>query len=269
MNRSGDTEKDGQQVFKLNASQAALHRDYGQLPANPRRRRRFLLVLAPLILYFLCTNLLLQLHQIHSPRPIQNLYSLEVIGRCRALNVKPTPPNDFYTRKQSDRFAPGTSAALIKNATIWTGGDNGKDVLQGDVLLDGGIIRWIGQDLASTVELEGLNVDILDAKGRWLTPGFAFFSALCAENFGSFLSYSVVDLHSHLAVGSAPALHGAQDDNSEKAPAQPWLRSVDAINTHDDGFRLAIAGGVTTSLILPGSADAIGESFAIQSNYMN
>lgn len=268
MNRGGDIEKDGQQASKLNASQAALHRDYGQLPAKPRRRRRLLLVLAPLVLYFLSTNLLLQLHQRRSPQQIHYLYSPEVIDHCRALNVKPTPPNDFYTRKQSDRFAPGTSATLIKNATIWTGRDNGKDVFQGDVLLDGGIIRWIGQDSTSAVELEGLDVDILDAKGRWLTPGFAFLT-FCAEISGLLLSYSVVDLHSHLAVGSAPALRGAQDDNSIKTPAQPWLRSVDAINTHDDGFRLAIAGGVTTSLILPGSADAIGDSFVIQNNYMN
>lgn len=95
------------------------------------------------------------------------------------------------------------------------------------------------------------------------------FSAFCAENSGLLLSYSIVDLHSHIAVGSAPALNGAEDSNSVKAPAQPWLRSVDAINTHDDAFRLAIAGGVTTSLILPGSADAIGESNLIQSNHMN
>ena len=38
----------------------------------------------------------------------------------------------------------------------------------------------------------------------------------------------------------------------------PWLRSLDGLNTHDDSIGLAIAGGVTTSLILPGSANAIG-----------
>jgi hypothetical protein len=36
-------------------------------------------------------------------------------------------------------------------------------------------------------------------------------------------------------------------------------RALDGLNTHDDSYALSIAGGVTTSLILPGSANAIGE----------
>ena len=71
-------------------------------------------------------------------------------------------------------------------------------------------------------------------------------------------------MHSHLAVWPAPSLSGAIDDNSEKAPAQPWLRSLDGLNTHDEGYKLAIAGGVTTSLILPGSSDAIGAISSIE-----
>lgn len=31
-----------------------------------------------------------------------------------------------------------------------------------------------------------------------------------------------------------------------------------AINTHDDSYLLSISGGVTTALVLPGSANAIG-----------
>jgi hypothetical protein len=30
------------------------------------------------------------------------------------------------------------------------------------------------------------------------------------------------------------------------------------LNTHDDAYPLSVAGGVTTALILPGSANAIG-----------
>jgi imidazolonepropionase-like amidohydrolase len=59
---------------------------------------------------------------------------------------------------------------------------------------------------------------------------------------------------------AAPMLDGANDLNSHAAPTLvlPWLRTVDALNTHDEGFALAVAGGVTTSLILPGSANAVG-----------
>ena len=65
-------------------------------------------------------------------------------------------------------------------------------------------------------------------------------------------------MHSHIAVLSSPELNGAIDVNSYKGPTQPWLRSLDGLNTHDASYELAIAGGVTTSLILPGSADAMG-----------
>jgi hypothetical protein len=41
----------------------------------------------------------------------------------------------------------------------------------------------------------------------------------------------------------------------------PWLRSIDDINTHDAAYELAIAGRVTTALILPGSANNIGRAF--------
>ena len=53
-------------------------------------------------------------------------------------------------------------------------------------------------------------------------------------------------------------MNGAQDDNSLLGTAQPWLRALDGLNTHDDSYLLSIAGGVTTALVLPGSANAIG-----------
>lgn len=65
-------------------------------------------------------------------------------------------------------------------------------------------------------------------------------------------------MHSHLGVGSAPNLQGADDTNSLKGLVLPWLRSLDGLNTHDDSYQLSIAGGLTTANILPGSADAIG-----------
>lgn len=68
----------------------------------------------------------------------------------------------------------------------------------------------------------------------------------------------IVDLHSHLGLLSAPLTNGAFDVNSNNGPVLPWLRSIDAFNTHDDGFELAVAGGVTSAQILPGSGNAIG-----------
>ncbi len=57
---------------------------------------------------------------------------------------------------------------------------------------------------------------------------------------------------------SAPFANGAFDVNSPNGPILPWLRSIDAFNTHDEALQLAIAGGVTTVQVLPGSGNAIG-----------
>ena len=66
----------------------------------------------------------------------------------------------------------------------------------------------------------------------------------------TFLCDEVVDANSHV---------GAIDLDSAKGPILPWLRSIDGLNTHDEGFQLAMAGGVTTVQVLPGSNNAIGK----------
>ena len=81
-----------------------------------------------------------------------------------------------------------------------------------------------------------------------------YFASIQASRFGR-----IVDMHSHIGDSPSPELNGAVDDNSFKGVVQPWLRALDGLNTHDDSFRLSIAGGVTTSLVLPGSANGIGE----------
>ncbi|KAI0635342.1 carbohydrate esterase family 9 protein [Trametes polyzona] len=166
------------------------------------------------------------------------LRAQEYLDKCRLLDVEPGPPPDFYTRTESDRFVPGTKATFIKNATIWTGRVDGLEVLHGDVLLDGGVIKRVG--IIKDSELERYkDVTRLDAQGKWVSPG-------------------IIDLHSHLGVYNSPTLSGAFDVNSRKGPVLPWLRALDGLNTHDDAYKLSIAGGVTTSLVLPGSANAIG-----------
>ena len=41
----------------------------------------------------------------------------------------------------------------------------------------------------------------------------------------------------------------------------PWLRTIDGLNTHDDGYELAMAGGVTSAQVLPGGKNAIGSKY--------
>ncbi|KAG6891465.1 hypothetical protein C0992_006196 [Termitomyces sp. T32_za158] len=170
----------------------------------------------------------------------------ETLRKCSLLNAEPGPPVDFYNRTQSDRFQPGTPPTLIRNATIWTGRVSGHETIIGDLLLDKGIIKEVGDISQTTIDSYGQQLVVVEAARAWVSPG-------------------IVDMHSHLGVDSAPSLNGADDTNSFKGLVLPWLRSLDGLNTHDEAYRLSISGGVTTSVVLPGSADAIGgQAFVIK-----
>ncbi|KAJ7056657.1 carbohydrate esterase family 9 protein [Mycena amicta] len=176
----------------------------------------------------------------------QTLDRHAIISRCRALNTQPAPPPGFHQRSESDRFVPGTRPHLIQNAQLWTGQNNGTEILRGDILVDRGLIKAIGNLGASLRQQYGSELVTIDAKDAWVTPG-------------------IVDLHGHMGNFPLPSLDGASDGNSNKGLILPWLRSLDGLNTHDDSYVGAIAGGVTTSLILPGSGDAIGgQAFVIK-----
>ncbi|KAG5220251.1 Carbohydrate esterase family protein [Salix suchowensis] len=156
------------------------------------------------------------------------LRAKEILDQCRSLELEPGPPPDFHLRKASDRFVPNTKPVLIKNATIWTGETSGYETLR---------------------ELGYAWVRVTD---KQLPPLFKFPSR-------------IVDLHSHLGVLSSPALRGSSDGNSRKGLVQPWLRSLDGLNTHDEAYQLSISGGVTTANVLPGSANSIGgQAFTIK-----
>ncbi|KAG6834546.1 hypothetical protein H0H93_009038 [Arthromyces matolae] len=186
-----------------------------------------------------------------------------VIAQCASISKPAGPGPHFNTGSRvstgSDRYVAGTPPTLIKNAKIWTGANNGSEILHGDILLDKGVVVSIGRvhrDMLVKLKAQSdtKTLDVFDAQGKWVTPG-------------------IVDLHSHIGVSSAPHLKGSADGNSHKAPILPWLRSIDGMNTHDESYALAIAGGVTTAQILPGSANNIviqtnqiqgGQSFLIK-----
>ncbi|KAG6895604.1 hypothetical protein C0992_000419, partial [Termitomyces sp. T32_za158] len=153
------------------------------------------------------------------------------ITQCASISTPagPGPSYDPATRVStgSERHVVGTPPTLIRNAKIWTGLGNGTEIIHGDILLDKGVIISIGSVSSDML------VQARDARHA-----------------------KAVDIFD--AEGSA-------DGNSKKGPVLPWLRSIDALNTHDDSYALAIAGGVTTVQVLPGSANNIGgQSFLIK-----
>ncbi|KAJ8473695.1 hypothetical protein ONZ45_g16206 [Pleurotus djamor] len=161
-----------------------------------------------------------------------------------------TPPfrtssSTSTTKSANLRGAPGdyrsygafVKVTVLKNASIWTGRDGGREVIRGDVVMGEGVIKDVVEGgLLGTLPPY---LDVVDVRGAWVTPG-------------------LVDLHSHIGVGSLPKMKGSADTNSHQAPILPFLRSIDGLNTHDLSYELTVAGGVTTAQVLPGSANNIG-----------
>lgn len=94
-----------------------------------------------------------------------------ILERCRLLNVKPGIPHGFYHRTQSDRFAPSTPPTLIKNATIWTGGNSGRQVIVGNLLFDKGLVKAVGHIHQHVLDAYGNDIVVVDARGAWVSPG--------------------------------------------------------------------------------------------------
>lgn len=68
-----------------------------------------------------------------------------------------------------------------------------------------------------------------------------------------------------MGVDSWPELRGTDDTNEETSPLTPFVRSIDAFNPSDNAIRIVSSGGVTTSLVLPGSGNLMGgEAYAFK-----
>ena len=127
---------------------------------------------------------------------------------------------------------PKSKAFVIENATILTGA--GQKIIGGRVWVEEGKIREVGATVSAP---EG--TEVVDGAGRWLTPG-------------------IIDMHSHLGVYPAPSATQTEDGNEMTSPTTPDVWAEHSVWPQDPQFTRALAGGVTTMLILPGSANLIG-----------
>jgi imidazolonepropionase-like amidohydrolase len=138
----------------------------------------------------------------------------------------------------------GSAPIIIRNATILIG--NGERLEDADILLEEGKIVAVGKNLSAPN-----NATLIDGKGKWLTPG-------------------IIDVHSHLGVYPSPGVSAHEDGNELTNPTTPNVWAEHSIWPQDPGFAKALAGGVTSMQVLPGSGNLIGgRGVTIKNVYSN
>jgi imidazolonepropionase-like amidohydrolase len=135
--------------------------------------------------------------------------------------------------------SPGQTApptVLFQNATIWTQAEQGC-LHAADLLISGGKIVAIGDDLKAPSDAE-----VVDATGKHLTPG-------------------LIDTHSHVAS------RGGINESANNIT--PEVRIEDVIDPDDINIYRLLAGGVTSSHVLHGSANSMGGQDAVIKMHWN
>ena len=130
------------------------------------RRTSTLLLITLFLLFNVCYDWTFFAYTPDSPRRTVRVpqHAQELKAKCAQLHLKPGPPSNFHERSVSDRFQPGTKAVLVRNARVWTGRLEGLEVVRGDVLLENGLIKAVGE--VSRAMLDGLtDLSIVDAGG--------------------------------------------------------------------------------------------------------
>jgi imidazolonepropionase-like amidohydrolase len=124
---------------------------------------------------------------------------------------------------------PKQETLLFKNATVWTNEKEGI-LKETDVLVKNGKIAAVGTNLSDG------SATVIDAKGKHLTSG-------------------IIDEHSHIAISNGV------NESGHNSSAEVTVEDV--VNSDDVNIYRDLAGGVTTSQLLHGSANPIGGRSAI------
>jgi imidazolonepropionase-like amidohydrolase len=141
------------------------------------------------------------------------------------------PKSDANPFPSTYKTLPGQPTAFV-GATIFTG--TGEKLDNATLLIKDGKIEAVGANVTVPA-----GYTTIDAKGKFLTPG-------------------IIDAHSHLGVYSQPGGPALSDGNEAVSPNTAEVWAEHSIWPQDEGFNAVRRGGVTSLLILPGSANLFG-----------
>jgi imidazolonepropionase-like amidohydrolase len=112
---------------------------------------------------------------------------------------------------------------------------------------------------AAAEEIAGADVLMVDGKIAAVGRGLeAPAGAVTIDGSGRFITPGIIDTHSHLGVYPSPGVAAHSEGNEATDPTTPQVWALHSVWPQDPGFVRALAGGVTTLQILPGSANLIG-----------
>src|SRR5438309_3370967 len=123
---------------------------------------------------------------------------------------------------------------VINNAVVMTVTHG--NIQNGSSYIKDGKIAAVGRNLKAPA-----GATVIDAGGKYLTPG-------------------IIDSHSHIALDD--------DVNEATSPVTPQMMMIDAFDYQDKAVYRGLAGGLTTSMWLHGSANMIGgQAIVIKHKY--
>ena len=156
-----------------------------------------------------------------------------LVGAAHAAPPAPPSGSRYTQDPYPSTYRPiAAGPVLLQHATVLTG--TGQRLDNADVLMQGGKVVAVGTALDAPADATRV-----DATGKWITPG-------------------LIDVHSHLGVYSSPGVSAHSDGNEMTSPVTPNVWAEHSVWPQDPGFATALAGGVTSMQVLPGSANLIG-----------
>jgi imidazolonepropionase-like amidohydrolase len=147
----------------------------------------------------------------------------------KAEKPNPVLPTTYPNVAFGDTKKLTAQTLLFKNATVWTNEKEGI-LAETDVLIKNGKIAAVGKNLSDAA------ATVIDAKGKHITSG-------------------IIDEHSHIAISKGV------NEMGHNSTAEVTIQDV--VNSEDINIYRDLAGGVTISQLLHGSANPIGGRSAI------